>query len=44
MDSELNDYVSPSQSSPSMSTNASQGKTTAENAAMVCRICIFKII
>ncbi|XP_070502793.1 transcription initiation factor TFIID subunit 12-like [Chironomus tepperi] len=35
MDSDLNDYVSPSQSSPSMSTNASQAKTTAENAAML---------
>lgn len=35
MDSELNDLVSPSQSSPSMSTSATQIKGTSENAAMV---------
>lgn len=37
MDSEMNDMVSPSQSSPSMSGNAGQNKTNsaAENATIV---------
>lgn len=37
MDSELNDMVSPSQSSPSMSTSGSQNKNTSgsENSTVV---------
>ena len=37
MDSELNDIVSTSQSSPSMSSSVNQNKGTSENAAVVSK-------